>query len=52
MAGLNKIKYSGNLGISKKPRELLAENLHVRLESEEIDLIEYNIKCFRQIVNG
>lgn len=52
MAGLNKIKYSGNLGISEKPRGLLADNLHVRLESEEIDLIEYNIKCFRQIVNG
>ena len=52
MAGLNKIKYNGDLGISEKPRGLLADNLHIHLESESIDLIKYNIDCFRQIVNG
>jgi len=52
MAGINKIKYSGDLGINEKPKGLLADNLHAHLESEAIDLIEYNINCFRKIVNG
>ena len=51
MAGINRIRYSGKLGLNKKPIGLLADNLKIDLDSEQKQIINYNIEKFHKIAN-
>lgn len=50
MAGITGMKYSGNLGLTEKPKGLLADNLDKELSLDSIELIEYNINAFKSII--
>lgn len=52
MAGINNMTYNNTLGLKEKPKGLMAENMNIELTNDQVDLIMYNIKCFRKIVNG
>lgn len=51
MAGINGIKYNGNLCLKEKPQGLMADNIDMQLSEAQINLINYNIKCFDQAIN-
>ena len=51
MAGILNIKYNDTLGINFKPKGLMCDHINDDLNDTQIDLINYNIKCFRNIVN-
>lgn len=52
MAGLNNMKYANELGLNRKPKGLLADNLHTSITDEQQHLINHNIMWFRSIING
>ena len=52
MAGINNICYNSTLGLKEKPKGLLADNLNIQLTDDQKLNINYNIQCFRKIVNG
>ena len=51
MAGIKGLKYAGDLGLLTKPTDLLANNLEIKLTSDQSELISYNINAFKQIIN-
>ena len=51
MAGIKRLKYAGNLGLTSKPQGLLANHLNVQLDPDQQSLINYNIKSFRSIID-
>ncbi len=50
MAGFNYMKYNGDLGLTDKPKGLLADNIEASLDDDQLELIKYNIESFKQIV--
>jgi len=52
MAGIKGMRYAGDLGLNHKPTGLLADNLDIELTDDQRTLIDYNIKSFKQIING
>lgn len=51
MAGIKGMRYAGDLGLTAKPKGLLADHLEVELDADQLDLINYNVKSFRSIIN-
>ena len=51
MAGINNIHYNSSLGLKEKPKGLMADNMEIELNQDQIDTIMYNIKQFRQIIS-
>lgn len=51
MAGMNGLRYNGNLGLKYKPKGLMADHINDQLSDEQINLIEYNVECFKKAVN-
>ena len=52
VAGIKGLKYSGNLGLQTKPSILLADLIDHKVTEDEAELIYYNVKQFKDIVNG
>lgn len=50
MSGITGLKYAGDLGLKTKPQGLLADNLEVDLSQDQLDLINYNVKAFKSII--
>ena len=42
---------NGNLGLKYKPKGLMADHINDQLSNEQINLIEYNVECFKKAVN-
>jgi hypothetical protein len=38
------------LGLTDKPKGLLADNIEASLDDDQLELIKYNIESFKQIV--
>lgn len=51
MAGITGLKYSGDLGLKTKPVGLLADNLDIELNSDQLNLVNYNIAAFKSIIH-
>lgn len=50
MSGIKGLKYAGDLGLSVKPKGLLADHLEIELDNDELNLIRYNINSFKKII--
>ena len=50
MAGIKKMRYAGDLGMTSKPRGLLAEHLDVELDTDQLNLVKYNLNSFKKII--
>lgn len=52
VAGLKGIRYKGKTGLEDKPTQKLYTMISERVSKDTLQLITYNIECFRAIVNG
>lgn len=52
VAGLKGIRYKGKAGLEDKPTQKLYTMINERVGKDTLQLITYNIECFRAIVNG
>lgn len=52
VAGLKGIRYNGKNGLEDKPSQKLYTMLNERVDIDTLQLILYNIECFRAIANG
>lgn len=52
VAGIKGIRYNGVQGLEDKPSQKLYTMINDTVDSEQFDNITYNIKTFREIVNG
>lgn len=44
--------YDEHKGYSKKPKDLLADNLYINLDEKQLECIKHNVELFKQYVNG
>jgi hypothetical protein len=52
VAAIKGMTYNGRKGLEDKPSQKLFTMLDSKLSSYELQLVLYNIECFRAIVNG
>jgi hypothetical protein len=52
VAGLKGIRYRGKQGLEDKPSQKLYTMINEKVDKGTLQLITYNIECFRGIVNG
>ena len=50
MAGIKGMRYAGDLGLTIKPKGLLADHMEVKLDQDQLDLIDYNLQAFKTIL--
>ena len=46
------IKYNSTFGLKKKDKTLIANLINKEITDNQLEIIEYNIDKFREIVNG
>lgn len=52
VAGLKGMRYKGKDGLEDKPSQKLHTMINEKVSKDTLNLITYNIECFRAIVNG
>lgn len=52
VAGIKGIRYNSKHGLDDKPSQKLYTMLHEHVDRDTLQMILYNIECFRAIVNG
>ena len=50
--GMHNVKYNGSMGLKDKINTKLADLIEAKVNDEQLDCIEYNVKEFQKILNG
>lgn len=50
VAGIKGFRYNDSMGLYHKPKTLLADLIEYKVNPDELELINYNTKCFKKII--
>ena len=50
VAALHNLRYNGDLGLQTKPSTKLADLIDSDVSDEQMDLVDYNVRAFKEIL--